>query len=195
LKLHRVCVFCGSNAGRRPVHRAAAVAFGEALAARGVGLVYGGGNVGLMGALADAALARGGSAIGIIPHALMAKELGHLGLTELRVVDSMHARKAMMADLADAFVMLPGGFGTYEEFCEVLTWSQLGLHQKPCGVLDVDGFYAPLLDFFDRAVDEGFVSPVHRAIVLRASAPDALLDLLAAWAPTAAPKWIDRDET
>jgi hypothetical protein len=195
VNLSRICVFCGSNAGRRPAYRAAAVAFGEALAARGLGLVYGGGNVGLMGALADAAVGAGAAAIGVIPQALMAKELGHGGLTELRVVASMHERKAMMADLADAFVMLPGGFGTYEEFCEVLTWSQLGLHHKPCGVLDIDGFYAPLLAFFDRAVEEGFVSPAHRAIVLRADTPELLLDRLAAWVPTATPKWIDRTET
>ena len=195
MDLSRVCVFCGSNPGRRPSYRAAAAAFGAALGARGLGLVYGGGNVGLMGALADAALAAGAHVMGIIPEALMAKELGHRGVQELRVVGSMHERKATMAELADAFVMLPGGFGTYEEFCEVLTWSQLGLHQKPCGVLDVDGFFEPLLAFFDRAVEEGFVPPAHRSIVLCDRTPEGLLDRLAAWVPTAVPKWIERSET
>jgi uncharacterized protein (TIGR00730 family) len=194
MALGRVCVFCGSNAGRRPAFGEAAHALGSALAARGLGLVYGGGNVGLMGIVADAALAGGAEVIGVIPEALMKKELGHTGVTKLHVVGSMHERKALMADLAGAFVMLPGGFGTYEEFCEVLTWGQLGLHEKPCGVLDVDGFYAPLLAFFDRAVEDGFVSAAHRGLVLRASAPGELLDLLEGYQPVATPKWIGREE-
>jgi len=188
-------VFCASNPGRVPSYRAAATGFGRALGERGLELVYGGGKVGLMGALADAALAAGVPVTGVIPEALMAKEVGHRGLPDLRVVGSMHERKALMAELADAFVMLPGGFGTYEEFCEVLTWSQLGFHQKPCGVLDVDGFFQNLMAFFDHAAAEGFVSQAHREIVLCANTPEALLDRLAAWKPVASPKWIDRSET
>jgi uncharacterized protein (TIGR00730 family) len=195
MPLARVCVFCGSNQGARPAYRDAARAFGAALGARKLALVYGGGNVGLMGALADAALEAGAHVTGVIPEALVAKELAHRGVNDLRVVASMHERKATMADLADAFVMLPGGFGTYEEFCEVLTWAQLGLHVKPCGVLDVEGFYAPLLAFFDGAVAEGFVSPAHRGVVLEARTPDDLLHRLETWVPVATPKWIDRRET
>ena len=195
MKLRRICVFCASSPGRVPSYRAAAAAFGRALGERGLELVYGGGKVGLMGELANAALAAGVPVTGVIPEALMAKEVGHRGLPDLRVVGSMHERKALMVDLADAFVMLPGGFGTYEEFCEVLTWSQLGFHQKPCGVLDVDRFFESLMAFFDHATAEGFVSQAHRDIVLCASTPEALLDRLAAWVPVASPKWIDRGET
>lgn len=195
IELRRVCVFCGSSPGRSPAFREAAAAFGAALAARGLGLVYGGGNVGLMGVVADAALAGGAEVIGVIPEALVARELAHRGVTELVITRSMHERKATMADRADAFVLLPGGFGSYEEFCEVLTWSQLGLHQKPCGLLDVGGFYRPLLAFFDGAVEAGFVSDAHRRIVLDADEPAALLDQLAAWVPSVTPKWIDRGQT
>jgi uncharacterized protein (TIGR00730 family) len=195
MQLRRVCVFCGSSPGRLDAYREAATAFGAELAARGLGLVYGGGNVGLMGVVADAALAGGAEVIGVIPEALVAKELAHRGVSELVVTRSMHERKATMSDRADAFVMLPGGFGTYEEFCEVLTWSQLGLHQKPCGLLDVAGFYGPLLAFFDGAVQAGFVSEAHRGIVLDATEPAALLDRLAAWVPSVTPKWIDRTQT
>ena len=195
MQLRRVCVFCGSSPGRLDAYREAAAAFGTELAARGLGLVYGGGNVGLMGVVADAALAGGAEVIGVIPEALVAKELAHRGVSELVGTRSRHERKATMADRADALVMLPGGFGTYEEFCEVLTWSQLGLHQKPCGLLDVAGFYRPLLTFFDGAVQAGFVSEGHRGIVLDATEPAALLDRLAAWVPSVTPKWIDRAAT
>jgi uncharacterized protein (TIGR00730 family) len=189
----RVCVFCGSSVGLRPAYEEAARAMGAALARQGLGLVYGGGNLGLMGAVADGALAAGGEVIGVIPDFLQARELGHAGLAELRVVGSMHERKAAMAELSDAFVALPGGYGTLEEFCEILTWAQLGLHHSPIGLLDVEGYYAPLLGMFDHAVAEGFLSPALRAIVLREDDPGRLLDLLAAYEPRAVNKWIERD--
>jgi uncharacterized protein (TIGR00730 family) len=191
----RICVFSGSSRGSRPAYAEAAQRLGAALAHRGIGLVYGGGCVGLMGVMADAALAEGGEVIGIIPEALLAWEVAHAGLTQLEIVSSMHARKARMADLADAFVALPGGFGTLEEFCEVLTWSQLGLHRKPCGLVNVEGYYAPLLALLDHAVAERFVRPEHRALVLEAAEPEPLLDLLARYEPPTLEKWIDREET
>jgi uncharacterized protein (TIGR00730 family) len=160
---------------------------GTELARREIGLVYGGGRVGLMGVLADAALAAGGEVIGIIPEALLAWEVAHANLTDLQVVASMHERKARMADLSDAFVALPGGFGTLEEFCEVLTWSQLGLHRKPCGLVNVDGYYDPLLALLDHAVAERFVRPEHRALVLQATEPEPLLELLAGYEAVTAP--------
>jgi uncharacterized protein (TIGR00730 family) len=193
--LRRVCVFCGSSAGSDPAYRQAAVAMGRALARRGLGLVYGGGHVGLMGALADAVLAAGGEAIGVIPRGLERRELGHRGLTELRVVGSMHERKAAMADLADGFAALPGGLGTLEETAEILTWAQLGIHGKPVGLLDARGYWGPLVAFLDHAVAEGFVRPDDRALVLVEREPEALLDRLAAWrAPPGEPS-IGRDET
>jgi uncharacterized protein (TIGR00730 family) len=164
------------------------------LAERGIGLVYGGGNIGLMGVAADSALAAGAEVIGVIPEALLARELGHSGV-DLRVVGSMHERKALMAELADGFMALPGGFGTFEEFCEVLTWAQLGIHPKPCGLLNIAGFYDPLLRLFDHAVDEGFVRRKHRALVLEDSDPGALLDRMSTYRPPELHKWIDRDET
>ncbi|MDZ4819863.1 MAG: TIGR00730 family Rossman fold protein, partial [Planctomycetota bacterium] len=157
--------------------------------------VYGGGNVGLMGLLADAALAAGGRVIGVIPQALMAKELGHRGVTDLRIVDSMHTRKALMADLSDAFIAMPGGFGTFEEFCEVLTWSQLGLHRKACGLLNVAGFYTPLLQLFNDATKHGFVRGEHRDLVIVEPTIEPLLDRLQNFVPVAAEKWIERQET
>jgi uncharacterized protein (TIGR00730 family) len=193
--MRRICVFCGSNSGTRPVYAEAARGIGAALARRGVGLVFGGGSVGLMGIAADAALAGGGEVIGVIPEALAAREVAHLGLRDLRVVGSMHERKALMAELSDAFVALPGGFGTFEEFCEVLTWAQLGLHRKPCGLLNVDGYYDPLLALFDRAVTEGFLHPAHRALVVEASDNETLLDEIAGFRPPVVEKWIDKDET
>ncbi|HEY3449115.1 MAG TPA: TIGR00730 family Rossman fold protein [Myxococcales bacterium] len=192
--MRRVCVYCGSSPGGRAEYAAAAGLLAKALVRRGLGLVYGGGNVGLMGVVADAMLDAGGEAVGVIPRSLMDKELGHPRLTKLHVVGSMHERKAMMADLADAFVAMPGGYGTFEEFCEVLGWTQLGLQRKPCGLLDVGGFWEGLLALFDRAVAERFVRPDHRALVLHSADPDALLDQMAAWAPPAVPKWIDRRE-
>lgn len=190
-----VCVFCGSSPGARPSYRAAAEALAAAIANRGLDLVYGGASVGLMGALADAALAAGGRVVGVLPRALDRKEIAHAGLTELRVVDSMHERKAQMAERADAFVALPGGIGTLEEWFEVLTWSQLGFHAKPCGLLDVDGYFAPLLALLDRAVNERFVTPAHRSMIVVENDAGRLLDALAHWRAPIAEKWLDRDET
>lgn len=191
----RICVYCGSNAGARPVYAEAARELGSELALRGIGLVYGGGRVGLMGIVADAVLTGGGEVIGVIPKALATKEVAHHGLTDLRVVASMHERKALMVELADAFIALPGGFGTLEEFCEVLTWAQLGIHRKPHGLLNVAEFYAPLLKFFDHAVAEKFVRGVHRELIITASEPAELLDLLAKAHPPNLNKWIDLDQT
>jgi uncharacterized protein (TIGR00730 family) len=176
--MRRLCVFCGSSAGTRPIYRSVAESLGVALVRRGLGLVYGGGNTGLMGAIADAVLAAGGEAIGVIPEHLTEREIGHTGLTKLYVVRSMHERKAMMADLSDAFLALPGGFGTLEEFCEIVTWRQLGLHAKPCGLLNVDQFYAPLLAMFDHAVAEGLLKPENRAVVIARDSIDELLKAL-----------------
>jgi hypothetical protein len=189
--MKRVCVFCGSSIGIRHVYREAAQAMGNALARRGIELVFGGGRVGLMGVLADAVLAAGGRAIGVIPDALVARELAHRGLTELRVVGSMHERKALMAALSDAFLALPGGFGTLEEYCEALTWAQLGLHAKPCGLLNVAGFYDALLELFDHAVSEQFVPGPHRLLVLVDEDPQRLLDLLAGYRPPRVEPWIE----
>lgn len=191
----RLCVFCGSNLGTRPEYQAAARALGTALGARGIGLVYGGARVGLMGAVADAALAAGGEVIGVIPQALRDKEVAHTGLTDLRVVGSMHERKALMADLSDGFVALPGGLGTYEELFEVWTWAQLGFHAKPVAVLDVAGFYAPLAAFLDAAVGEGFVRREHRGMLLVESEPVRLLERMVAYTPPVVEKWLVRGET
>ena len=185
-----VCVFCGSSMGVQPAYKQAALALGDALARRNFGLVYGGGNVGLMGTIADATLAAGGEVIGVIPDFMVAKEIAHTGLTQLHIVKSMHERKTMMAQLSDAFVALPGGYGTLEEFCEILTWAQLGLHQKPFGLLNVNGYYSPLLKFFDQAVTEEFLRPINRSLVLETSEPENLLDLLANYQPQNVDKWI-----
>src|SRR5215471_20948929 len=166
MNFQRICVFCGSNLGFDAVYRDAATTLGGLLVDRGIGLVYGGGNIGLMGVLADTMLAHGGNVIGVIPESLLAKEVGHQGVTELRIVKSMHERKALMADLSDGFIALPGGYGTFEEFCEVVTWSQLGLHAKPCGVLNVAGYYDSLLGLFDHSVREGFLRNDNRGLVL-----------------------------
>jgi uncharacterized protein (TIGR00730 family) len=174
----RLCVFCGSQAGGRPVYAEAARRLGGALAARGWGLVYGGGHVGLMGVLADAALAAGGEVIGVIPQGLVARELAHPGLTRLHVVGTMHERKALMADLAEAFAALPGGFGTADELFEALTWAQLGLHAKPVGLLNVGGYFDPLLDWLDASVREGFVAAEHRRFLRVAPDAEALLTTL-----------------
>jgi uncharacterized protein (TIGR00730 family) len=189
--MRRICVFCGSSSGSRPAYRAAAEEVGRYLAERNIGVVFGGGKVGLMGALADAALAAGGEVIGVIPRHLMAREIGHNGLTRMHVVDSMHERKALMADLSDGFIALPGGFGTFEEFCEVLTWSQLGLHKKPCGLLNVNEYYSPLLEMFDHAVAEGFLRVENRGIVLSHSEIAELLPMMEAWVPVNVEKWLD----
>lgn len=193
--MKRVCVFCGSNMGTRPEYAEVARAMGTALVGRGFGLVYGGGRVGLMGTIADAVLEGGGEAIGVIPESLKAKELEHRGLSELHVVASMHQRKALMAELSDAFVAMPGGFGTFEEFCEILTWAQLGFHTKPMGLLNAVGFYDPMLAMFDQATAEGFVRPHHRSMVQVANNPDDLLDLFLAYRPPVVEKWIGRSQT
>jgi uncharacterized protein (TIGR00730 family) len=162
---------------------------------RNLGLVYGGGNVGLMGTIADAVREGAGEVIGIIPEALVERELAHHGVTRLLIVRSMHERKARMAELSDAFIAMPGGFGTFEEFCEIVTWAQLGLHRKPCGILNVEGYYDPLLLLFDRAVREGFVTPDNRQLVIQETDPERLLEKLTTVAPSGAEKWIDRDES
>lgn len=183
-----ICVFCGSNVGHDPRYRAEAERLGGLLAGRGIELVYGGGNVGLMGVIADACLAAGGTVIGVIPEALIGKEVAgrvvdHRGLTRLEVVASMHIRKARMAELADGFIALPGGFGTFEEFCEILTWGQLGFHVKPMGLLNINGFYDPLLALFERAVAEGFLRDENRAMALAAGDIESLLAVMAAYRP------------
>ncbi|MBK6921222.1 MAG: TIGR00730 family Rossman fold protein [Deltaproteobacteria bacterium] len=190
-----ITVFCGSNPGTRPEYREAATALGTAIASRGATLCYGGSSVGLMGAVADAALAAGGRVIGIIPTALVAKEVEHRGLTELRVVDSMHTRKREMAAHADAFIALPGGAGTLEELFEVWTWAQLGHHDKPCALLDVAGYYAALTSFLDHMRGEGFIRAEHRAMLLVDTDAHALLDRVAAYVPPRVTKWIGRGET
>lgn len=187
-------MFCGSNYGSNPAYRQAAQLMGETLAQQGIELVYGGGNVGLMGVVADAVLHAGGRAIGVLPKALEAKELAHTGLTELHIVHSMHERKALMADLSDGFVALPGGYGTFEEFCEVVTWTQLGFHQKPCGLLNVEGFYDPLIMMFDRATTEQFIRPIHRNLVLQAQEPEKLLKLLSDFEPVTTNKWAQEQD-
>jgi len=180
MRLRRLCVFCGSKVGMDPRYRAAAVELGQLLAREGTGLVYGGGSIGLMGVLADAMLADGGEVIGVIPDSLATKELLHSGVTKMHVVASMHARKALMADLSDAFVAMPGGFGTFEEFFEVVTWSQLKLHRKLTGLLNVGGYYDPLLRLVDHAVQEGFIQPKHRNLLVIEERPEVLLSRLAA---------------
>ncbi len=193
--MRRICVFCGSSPGADPRYAAAARSLGAEIARRGLALVYGGASVGLMGVVADAALAGGGEVIGVLPFPLARKEIAHPGLTDLRIVDSMHERKAQMVELSDGFIALPGGVGTLEEFFEVLTWAQLGLHAKPCGVLDVGGYFDPLLRFLDDAVEARFVKPKHRALVLVDEHPESLLDAFAAHRATPEEKWIDRADT
>jgi uncharacterized protein (TIGR00730 family) len=192
--LNSLCVFCGSNPGVLPDYTAAAARLGRILAGRGLRLVYGGGHVGLMGAVADAVLTAGGSAIGVIPKALALRELAHDSLSGLEVVASMHERKARMSELSDAFVALPGGIGTLEELFEVWTWSQLGFQPKPCALLNVAGYFDPLLAFLDHMTGEGFLHPVHRAMAIVDDDPERLLDRLAAWQPPAVRKWIDADD-
>ena len=190
----RICVYAGSNPGADPAYAEAAADLARLLAGRGIGVVYGGGRVGLMGILADTALEAGGEVIGVIPQDLMDREIGHGGLTELHVVGSMHERKALMAELSDAFVALPGGAGTLEELIEVYTWSQLGLHAKPMGVLNVRGYYDGLAALLDHAVREGFLRPQHRAALHSAAAPAELLELFEDWRPATVGKWLDRTE-
>jgi uncharacterized protein (TIGR00730 family) len=194
--VRRLCVFCGSSPGARPSYGDAADELGRLLVAEGIGLVYGGGHVGLMGRLADAVLDEGGEAIGVMPEALVAKEIGHTRLTDLRVVGSMHERKALMADLADGFVALPGGLGTVEELFEIYTWAQLGMHRKPCALLDVDGYYEGIARFLAHAVEERFLREDHRAMLIVERDVRTLLERMRHFEPEAVtPKWIDREET
>lgn len=186
--LKRICVFCGSNAGARPEYAAGARELATHLASRGLGLVYGGGNVGLMGIIADAMLEAGAEVIGVIPRSLVEREVAHHGVTKLHVVQTMHERKAMMNELCDAFIAMPGGFGTLEELFEVLTWSQLGYHRKPCGLLNVGGFFDPLEAMLDHGVTEQFLRPAHRALLIAESSPARLLDRLEGFVPVTAGK-------
>jgi len=193
--LNRICVYAGSNAGARPDYADAARELSRALVGRGIDVVYGGANVGLMKIVADTAMAAGGAVIGVMPEALIAREIGNHDVTELHVVSSMHERKATMAELSDGFVALPGGFGTIEEIVEIATWSQLGLHAKPVGLLNAVGYYDPLATFFDRAVAEGFVREQHRELLLVSDDVEALLDAFERWEPPHEHKWFDRDDT
>ncbi len=191
--MKRICVFCGSRPGVQPAYRAAAEAVGVLFAERGIELVYGGGNVGLMGIVADACLAAGGRVVGVIPRALLEWEVGHEGLTRLEVVDSMHTRKARMAELADGFIALPGGLGTFEELFEILTWAQLGFHSKPVGLLNVEAYYQPLVQMMERGVAEGFMKAENRGLLLVEDNAHALLRTMGAYHPPAVGKRI-RDE-
>lgn len=193
--MKRICIFCGSSSGINAVYAEQAKALGRALARRQLGLVYGGGNVGLMGLIADAALEADGEVIGVIPQALVDKELAHHGVTRLHVVGSMHERKAMMADMSDAFIALPGGFGTLDEFCEILTWAQLGLHAKPCGLLNVHGYYDSFLAQLDAAVAAGFLRASHRTLITASESPEDLLAALLAAHLAPEHKWIGREQT
>nr|WP_314631612.1 TIGR00730 family Rossman fold protein [uncultured Noviherbaspirillum sp.] len=189
-----LCVYCGSAVGATTVYADAARALGRELVRRDISLVYGGGNVGLMGAIADEVMANGGRAIGVIPEALMKREVGHHGLTELHIVRDMHERKAMMAELAEGFIAMPGGFGTLEELFEVTTWAQLGLHQKPIGLLNVDGFYNGLIDLATHLVGQGFVRPDHAQLLMHASDAPALLDQFERYVPNIKVKWLEREQ-
>lgn len=188
-----ICVFCGSNMGLRSSYKQSAQKLGETLVNQGLQLIYGGASTGLMGVVADTVLSNGGEVIGVIPEFLVNKEIAHIGLTELHVVDSMHKRKTKMAELASAFIALPGGYGTLEEFCEILTWAQLRLHDKPCGLLNIEGYFDPLLQLFDQAVAEQFLKQDLRTLVLQASEPEDLLSLFATYKPNFVDKWIGKE--
>lgn len=190
----RICVFLGSSTGRLPLYAETARAFGGLLARRGIGLVYGGGSIGLMGQVADGAAAAGGEVIGVIPEALRSREVDHDNLSALHVVSTMHERKAMMAELSDGFVALPGGIGTFEELFEVWTWSQLGYHAKPCGLLDINGFYSPMRAFIDHVVAEGFLREQHRDMLMVDNDPERLLDAMLSYIPQPGPHWIGRED-
>lgn len=190
--MKRICVYLGSNPGFDSAYAEATDALARELATRGIGLVFGGSNVGLMGRLANTCLDAGGEVVGVIPKLLVEKEVAHPNLSEIHVVNSMHERKQLMADLSDGFIALPGGIGTLEEFFEALTWNQLGYHAKPCGLLDVKGYYACLADHMDRMVEQGFLVPEHRKMVMASSSPAKLLDQFASYVPPCVDKWIDR---
>ena len=193
--MRRICVFCGANDGSRPIYREQAEALGALLVREKIGLVYGGSNVGLMGLVADTVLAGGGETIGVIPQALVDKEVAHRGLSDLRIVNSMHERKAMMMDLSDGFIALPGGYGTFDELCEVLSWAQLGLHQKPIGILNIEGYYDLFVKMLNHAAAERFLRPEHREMLLEATTPEQILAAMRAYVPRQVKKWITRDET
>ncbi|MCS4503171.1 LOG family protein YvdD [wastewater metagenome] len=193
--MQRICIYCGSAAGRDPRYREAASAFGAAVAARGLGVVYGGGATGMMGAVADAALAEGGEVVGVIPETLLAREVGHREVTRLEVVTSMHERKARMAELADGFIALPGGLGTFEEIFEILTWAQLGFHRKPCGLINMAGYYDHLVTFLDHAVDTGFLRRSNRDMLLVDDDGERLLERFAEYRAPRVTQWIDKSST
>lgn len=193
--MKKICVYCGSSSGKRPEYIESANRLAKMLVEQDIGLVYGGASVGIMGVIADAVLAGGGEVIGVIPQSLVDKEVSHSGLTELTIVKSMHERKAIMADLADGFIALPGGLGTLEELFEILTWSQLGLHTKPCGLLNVDGYYDKLCGFLDHAVEEQFVKTLHREMLLIEETPEKLLVVMQDYHPPLVDRWIDRNNT
>lgn len=193
--MRRVCVFCGSKVGHNSLYRDAAQTLGKLLVERGLGLVYGGGSVGLMGVIADAVLAAGGEVIGVIPEMLATKELLHTGVQQMHRMHSMHARKAKMAELADAFIALPGGYGTFEELLEMITWAQLGIHRKPVGLLNVAGYYDPLVQFVDHAIAEGFIKAKHRELIVVADEPGALLDVILKHRPPSEPKYMSIKQT
>lgn len=193
--MKRICVFCGSRAGNDPAYQDAAVELGQRLAQQGIELVYGGGSVGLMGVVADAVLERGGHVIGVIPEALATRELLHARVPDMRVVPNMHARKALMAELSDAFIALPGGLGTLEELFEVVTWAQLGLHRKNVGLLDVAGFFTPLMAFLDHSIAAGFIAQAHRELIVMKRHPEELLNALHTHELPTVKKWLQPDET
>lgn len=195
MELRRICVYCGSSEGRNAAYAVVAERLGRLLAGQGIGLVYGGANVGLMRILADAAMAAGGEVIGVMPKALVAKEKAHKGLCKLHVVASMHERKALMAELSDGFIALPGGAGTMDELFEVWTWGQLGFHRKPCGLLNVAAYYDPLAAFLDHAVTEGFVKDLHRDMLIFAKTPEEVLERFRSYVSPSIEKWIQRNET
>lgn len=194
-RIRRVCVFCGSRSGHNAIYRTAATELGRALAQRGYGLVYGGGQVGLMGVIADAVMQHGGEVDGVIPHPMVSRELAHLHITRLHEVGSMHERKARMAELADAFIAMPGGFGTFEELFEIITWAQLGIHQKPIGLLNAAGYFDPLQHLMEQAIAAGFVKPEHRQLTVIDTQPIALLDALEWHAMPAARPWLSPKQT
>mgnify|MGYP001817795633 FL=1 len=192
--MKRICVYCGSSPGGRASYLDAAADLARVMVARGIGLVYGGGSVGLMGGIADAVLEAGGVVTGVIPRSLAEREVSHGGVTDLRIVESMHQRKALMAELSDGFIAMPGGFGTIEELLEVLTWSQLGFHQKPCAILNVDGYFDALMQFLDHSVDQAFVKPIHRNMLLDHELPEQLLAMMETYQHPVVDKWIGRGE-
>jgi uncharacterized protein (TIGR00730 family) len=194
MALNKICVYCGSSSGKNPAYAEAATQLGQAMQQRGIGLVYGGAAVGIMGTVADAVLAAGGEVIGVIPKSLAVKEVAHDHLTELHVVESMHERKAMMAELSDGFIAMPGGWGTLEELFEMLTWAQLGFHQKPCGLLNISGYYDGLIGFLDNAFEQQFVSEQYRPMLLTAQQPGALLDQYASYQAPVVRKWVAEEQ-